>query len=87
MEIIVTALMAILLVAQIMLAIKQIKKGAPDGKILLTINVVVAIIWAPLSIIQFIFFNRIITSVWYVISTIYMIFTVWYTNNLSKSFK
>lgn len=87
MEIIVTSLMSILLIAQIILAIKQIKKGAPDGKILLTINIVVAILWVPLAIIRFFNTNKIITTAWFVISTVYMIFTVWYTNNLSKQMK
>lgn len=53
MEIIVTVLMAILLAAQIALSVKQIKKGAPDGKILLRINLIVLSVWTPLSILRF----------------------------------
>ena len=52
MEIIVTSLMVILLAAQFFLAAKQIKKGAPDGKILLTINIIVLIIWTPICILN-----------------------------------
>lgn len=87
MEIIVTSLMAILLVAQIFLAVKQIKKGAPDGKILLIINIVVLILWTPLSILRFFNIHKAITTIWFAISGIYMIFTIWYTNMLGKSFK
>ena len=87
MEIIVTSLMAILLIAQILLAVKQIKKGAPDGKILLTINIVVLVIWTPLSILRFLNIHKPITIVWFVISAVYMLFTIWYTNMLGKSMK
>lgn len=87
MEIIVTSLMAILLIAQILLAVKQIKKGAPDGKILLTINIVVLVIWTPLSILRFFNIHKAITVVWFVISAVYMLFTIWYTNMLGKSMK
>ena len=87
MEIIVTSLMAILFVTQFALAIKQIKKGAPDGKILLTINIIVLIIWTPVCIFRFIFSNAVLTTIWYIITTIYMLFTIWYTNNLAKSMK
>lgn len=87
MEIIVTSLMVILLVAQIFLAVKQIKKGAPDGKILLTINIIVLIIWTPICILSLVLKNGVLTTIWYVITTLYMLFTVWYTNNLTKSMK
>lgn len=58
MEIIVTVLMAILLAAQIALSVKQIKKGAPDGKILLRINLIVLSVWTPLSILRFLTFIK-----------------------------
>lgn len=87
MEIIVTSLMVILLVAQLFLAVKQIKKGAPDGKILLTINIIVLIIWTPICILSLVLTNGVLTTIWYVITTLYMLFTVWYTNNLTKSMK
>lgn len=87
MEIIVTSLMSILLAAQIILAVKQIKKGAPDGKILLIINLVVLVIWTPLSILRFFNIHKSIAIIWFVISTFYMLFTIWYTNMLGKSMK
>lgn len=87
MEIIVTVLMAILLAAQIALSVKQIKKGAPDGKILLTINLIVLSVWTPLSILRFFNIHKAITAVWFGIAAVYMLFTIWYTNNLSKTFK
>lgn len=87
MEIIITSLMAILLTAQIFLAIKQIKKGAPDGKILLTINIVTALVWTPLSVLRFFNIHKAITAIWFIITAIYMLFTIWYTNMLGKSMK
>ena len=87
MEIIVTVLMAILLAAQIALSVKQIKKGAPDGKILLRINPIVLSVWTPLSILRFFNIHKAITAVWFGITAVYMLFTIWYTNSLSKTFK
>lgn len=87
MEIIVSSLLAILLVAQFFLSIKQIKKGAPDGKILLIITIIVFVIWTPLCILMFLKINKAITTAWYIVSGIYTVFTVWYTNNLQKSMK
>ena len=79
MEIIVTVLMA--------LSVKQIKKGAPDGKILLRINLIVLSVWTPLSILRFFNIHKAITAVWFGITAVYMLFTIWYTNSLSKTFK
>ena len=63
-------LTAILIAAQLILSIKQIKKGAPDGRTLLIITIV-----TPLKI------------SWFIITVVYMIFTIWYTNSLSKQMK
>lgn len=87
MEIIVTSLMVILLAAQLVLSFRQIKKGAPDGRILLTINIIVLVVWTPVCILSFIFNNGILTTAWYILTTLYMLFTIWYTGNLSKSMK
>lgn len=85
MEIIITVFTAILLAAQFVLAAKQIKKGAPDGKILLKINIIVAILWTPLAIIRFLHIHPAVDIVWFVLSAIYMIFTYWYTKNLQRN--
>ncbi|MGN0378846.1 MAG: hypothetical protein ACI4EU_04605 [Butyrivibrio sp.] len=84
-DIIITVLMGILLAAQIALAVRQIKKGAPDGRILLTINIVVAVIWIPLTVCRFVLELKALKTAWFIVDFIYMIFTIWYTNNLSKT--
>ena len=87
MEICTCVLMAILIIAQLFLAIKQIKRKAPDGKILLIINIAVILIWTPLSVFMFITDNFIIKIVWFLISAAYMGFTMWYTNMLQKNYR
>ncbi len=84
-EICVCVLMAILLITQLILAIRQICKKTYDGKILLAINIGVILIWTPLSTAMFITDNFIIKIIWFVISAVYMIFTMWYTNMLQKN--
>ncbi len=87
MDICICILMTILIIAQLILAFKQIKRKAPDGKILLTINLAVIFIWAPLSVAMFITDNGIIKLIWFVVSLLYVAFTVWYTNMLQKGYK
>lgn len=87
MEICICVLMTILIIAQLFLAVKQIKRKAPDGKILLIINIAVILIWTPLSIFMFITENFIIKIVWFLISAAYMGFTMWYTNMLQKNYR
>lgn len=87
MEICICVLMGILIIAQLFLAVKQIKRKAPDGKILLIINVAVILTWAPLSVFMFITDNLIIKIVWFLISAAYMGFTMWYTNMLQKNYR
>ena len=87
MDIVIIALVAILFLAQMFLAIKQIKKGAPDGKILLIINIAVFVIWTPLTILRILTGYSGIRIAWFVVAAIYTIFTRWYTNNLRKTFK
>lgn len=84
MEIIVCVLMIMLIAAQLFLAAKQIKKKAPDGKILLIINLAVIIIWAPLAICMFIFEMLAIKIAWFLVSAAYMVFAMWYTKELRK---
>ena len=84
MEIIVCVLMVMLIAAQLFLAAKQIKKKAPDGKILLTINLAVITIWAPLAVCMFVFNLIGIKIAWFVISAAYMLFAMWYTKQLRK---
>ena len=86
MDICICVLMTILLIAQLLLAFKQIKRKAPDGKILLIINLAVIFIWTPLSVAMFITDNGIIKLIWFVVSLIYVAFTVWYTSKLQKTF-
>ena len=85
-DIIITVLMGILLISQIALSLREIKKGAPDGRILLTINIITGFIWIPLTICKFIFTAKGISAAWFIVDFAYMIFTIWYTNNLSKTF-
>ena len=73
-------LTAILIAAQLILSIKQIKKGAPDGRTLL-------IIWIPLSVFRLIYCLTPLKISWFIITVVYMIFTIWYTNSLSKQMK
>ena len=87
MDICICVLMVILIVAQLFLASKQIKRKAPDGKILLIIDMAVILVWTPLSVFKFITDNLVIKIVWFIVSVAYMCFTMWYTNMLQKSFK
>ena len=54
MDICICVLMAVLIIAQLFLASKQIKRKAPDGKILLIIDVAVILVWTPLAVLKFI---------------------------------
>lgn len=83
-EICVCVLMAILFIAQLFLAIRQIRKKTYDGKILLAINIGVILIWTPLSVAMFITENFVTKLIWFVVSAVYMIFTMWYTKNLQR---
>lgn len=85
-EICVCVLMAILLIAQLCLAIRQVRKKTYDGKILLTINIAFIVVWTSVSVAMFITGMFAIKVVWYILSAIYMIFTMWYTNMLQKTF-
>lgn len=85
-EICVCVLMAILLIAQLCLAIRQVRKKTYDGKILLAINIAVIVIWTPVSVAMFITGMFVIKVIWYILSAIYMIFAMWYTNMLQKTF-
>lgn len=85
-EICVCVLMAILLIAQLCLAIRQVRKKTYDGKILLIINIAVIVVWTPVSVAMFITGMFAIKVVWYILSAIYMIFVMWYTNMLQKNF-
>lgn len=87
MNIAIVVLMALLLVSQIFLAVRQIKKNAPDGRILLIIDIVVLVVWTPLCVLKFMYDRVAVRAAWFIIAVLYMIFTLWYTNNLSKSFK
>lgn len=84
-EICVCVLMTILFIAQLFLAIRQVRKKTYDGKILLGINIGVMVVWTPLSVVMFITEFTAIRIIWFVISALYMIFTMWYTNNLQKN--
>lgn len=57
-EICVCVLMAILLIAQLCLAIRQVRKKTYDGKILLIINIAVIVVWTPVSVAMFITGDR-----------------------------
>lgn len=87
MNIAIIVLMAVLLASQIFLAVRQIKKNASDGKILLIIDIVVLAVWTPLCVLRFMYDSTAIRAAWFVIAVLYMIFTLWYTNSLSKSFR
>lgn len=87
MDIFVMVLMGILLVTQIFLAVKQMKKGAPDGRILLIIDIAVMVIFIPLSVIKLITGIQAVKTAWYIVALLYMIFTIWYTNMLNKTMK
>ena len=87
MDILIIVLMGILIVSQLFLAIKQIKKNAPDGKVLLVINIIVPVIWIPLCVFKLTGDTRGVNIAWFVIAAIYMIFTIWYTNMLSKQMR
>ncbi|MGN0368995.1 MAG: hypothetical protein ACI4EW_00435 [Butyrivibrio sp.] len=87
MDIFIIVLMGILIISQIYLAIRQIKKGAPDGRILLIIDIAVLVIFTPLSVIKLITGIKAVKIAWYVTALVYMIFTIWYTNMLSRTMK
>lgn len=80
-------LTAILIAAQLILSIKQIKKGAPDGRTLLIITIVFSVIWIPLSVFRLIYSLTPLKISWFIITVVYMIFAIWYTNSLSKQMK
>lgn len=92
-NILIIVLMFFLIFAQILLAVRQIQKKAPDGKILLTINLAVLTVWIPLCICKYIFsgFSTDLSDlsaldlIWYLFAVCYMAFTVWYTKMLGKS--
>ena len=86
-DIMIIALLAILFIAQIALAVKQIKSGAPDGKILLIVGVIVMILFVPLSVFKLMYNYMAIKIVWFIVAAAYMIFTIWYTKQLQKSYR
>ena len=79
--------MVVLIIAQLFLAAKQIKRNAPDGKILLIIDIAVILTWTPLAVLLFVTNNFVIKIVWFLVSVAYMGFTMWYTNMMQKGFK
>ena len=85
-DILITVLVGILLISQLALSVREIKKEAPDGRILLSINIITAVIWVPLTVCKFIFAQKAVSMAWFIVDFIYMVFTIWYTNNLNKSF-
>lgn len=87
MNIAIIVLMAVLLASQIFLAVRQIKRNAPDGKILLIIDIIVLAVWTPLCVLKFMYSHIAVRAAWFVIAVLYMVFTLWYTNSLSKSFR
>ena len=86
-DIMTIALLAILFIAQVALAVKQIKSGAPDGKILLIVVVIVMILFVPLSVFKLMYNYMAIKIVWFIVAAAYMIFTTWYTKQLQKSYR
>ena len=86
-DIMIIALLAILFIAQVALAVKQIKSGAPDGKILHIVGVIVMILFVPLSVFKLIYNYMAIKIVWFIVAAAYMIFTIWYTKQLQKSYR
>ena len=86
-DIMIIALLAILFIEQVALAVKQIKSGAPDGKILLIVGVIVMILFVPLSVFKLIYNYMAIKIVWFIVAAAYMIFTIWYTKQLQKSYR
>ncbi len=84
-EICVCVLIVILFIAQLFLAIRQVRKKTYDGKILLCINIGFIVIWIPLATAMFITKAFAVRIIWFVISALYMIFTMWYTNSLQKN--
>lgn len=85
-DILIIFLVIILLIAQYILAIRQIKKKAYDGKILLVINIIVTVLWIPLSCLKLLKNITFVNIVWFIVALIYMIFTIWYTKMLAKTF-
>ena len=64
-------LTAILIAAQLILSIKQIKKGAPDGRTLLIITIVFSVIWIPLSVFRLIYSLTPLKISWFIITVVY----------------
>lgn len=83
-EICICILMLMLFGVQFMLATKQLKLKTPDSKILLTIDLVAVVIWLPLAILMFTTQNIGIKIAWYIVSVIYMCFTMWYNSMLHR---
>ena len=87
MDIWIIILTSLLFIAQFALCYHQLKKGAPDGRVLLIINIISFVIWLPLTILEVMTSVAAIRIAWFVVTIIYMVFTLWYTNRLSKSFR
>lgn len=87
MDIWIIVLMGILFVAQFALTYRQLKKKTPDSKILLIVNCSVFVIWTTLTVIKRITGNLWVSVSWFIVTFLYMIFILWYTNMLSKSLK
>ena len=86
-DLLIVILVIVLIIAQFILCAKQLKKKAYDGRILLVINIVMTVIWIPLSYFR-LMKNIMFTNIaWFVVAVIYMIFTIWYTKMLAKTFK
>lgn len=85
-DILIIFLVMILLIAQYVLAARQIKKKCYDGKILLVINIIITILWIPLSCLKLITNIIFINIAWFIVAAAYMIFTIWYTKMLAKTF-
>lgn len=83
-EICICILMIMLFGVQFMLASKQLKLKTPDSKILLTIDIAAVVIWIPLAALMFITNIIGIKIAWYIVSVIYMCFTMWYNNMLKR---
>ena len=76
--------MIMLFGVQFMLATKQLKLKTPDSKVLLTIDIIAVVIWIPLASLMFITGNFGIKIAWFIVSVIYMCFTMWYNNMMRR---
>ena len=83
-EICICILMIMLFGVQFMLATKQLKLKTSDSKILLTIDITAVIIWIPLAALMFITHNIGVKIAWYIVSVVYMCFTMWYNSMLRR---